>query len=87
MLRRGLGDSKVDDFRDRPAAILVLDQHIGGLQVAMYQSALVRMSYAGKHIATDLEPLAVTQLAFIAVTGDRGSGDKLHYEKTVCRLR
>jgi len=77
-----LGDAEVEHL-DALAAGLVLDEEaIGGLQVAVHDAALVRRRERGTHLQRDLlgaspadRPLALEHL------GDIGAGEVLHHEE------
>jgi hypothetical protein len=75
-----LGDAEVDHLGHRPAIVLG-DQHVGGLNVAVDDALVVRVldRLADRH--KQLQPLPRRQLVRVAVARDRHALDQLHDEE------
>jgi hypothetical protein len=70
----GLGDAEIDDL-DRRFIGLVIDHHVGRLEVAMDDALLVGVVDGGADFEEQVESLAVGQFPFVA---ELREGDSLH---------
>jgi hypothetical protein len=74
-----LGHAKVDDLGDR-AAVLQRDQHVGGLEIAVDDSFVVRVFHGLADGNEQRHSLPRGKMALVAVLRDRDTLDQLHHE-------
>src|SRR5581483_7340287 len=80
-LRLGrLRDAEIDDLWQIDAVVFS-DEHIGGLDVAMDNSLLVRVLDRMADLAEQIEPLPDAELMLVAIIGDPYPAHQFHHEK------
>ena len=76
----GLGDAKVDDL-DAGLAVYFTDEHVAGLDVAVDDALRVGVLHGGADLGEQFEPLAQTDVAFVAIAHDWLALDQFHHEE------
>ncbi len=69
-----LGNTKIDDLRNGPP-IVVGDQHVAGLEIAVNDALLVGMLNGLTNRDKQGQPFSQSQPVFVAILGDRNAFD------------
>ncbi len=79
LLAGGLGDSKIDDLGQRRRVVMG-DQHVGWLEVAVNDPFLVSVLNSLADLNEQVQAFADGQLVLVAIVGDRDAANQLHHE-------